>query len=521
MRVQSAPAASRRDAIVQVVERGLNLAESQRHLGPRSDAEVTSALAEVAAAGEKTAPQAPEAASARALLPRPLGGAEDGPGQSAPGFRLRSCSSKRRPRGSRTCRTSSTAGGRGRAAASSSSEGFKSDRAAGAVPDRAAGPKGRSCGPTSPTTASRCSSPTASTTRTCPSCATRPPRRTCRKTPSIHLFEMNLDGSGVRQLTRGRYDDFDARYLPRRRDRVPFDAQGVFLQCSKANTAATRAGRPARQLRALRRRQLPARARLHAARHGRATGRTCGRSRPSRISSGRPAVANDGRILYTRWDYIDRFNGHFFSLWSTNPDGTNPQLVYGNYTVRPQVVSEAVPIPNSQKLVFTAAAHHSILGGSLCLLDRTRGTEEAAPLVRLTPEVPFPETEAWPNTTTPIPGRSPRSTTWWAGPIASCRRTRRVDDAEQNPGQRDGHLPLRRLRQPGAALPRSGDLLGQSRSRSAPRPKPPAYAGVAGDGPQEGALPPAGRLPGAAGRAARHDQAACGSSACRPRSSRT
>ena len=58
-----------------------------------------------------------------------------------------------------------------------------------------------------------------------------------------------------------------------------------------------------------------------------------------------PSVANDGRILYTRWDYIDRFNGHFFSLWSTNPDGTNPQLVYGNYTVQPQVVFEARSIP--------------------------------------------------------------------------------------------------------------------------------------------------------------------------------
>ena len=29
-----------------------------------------------------------------------------------------------------------------------------------------------------------------------------------------HLFEMNLDGSGVRQLTHGKYDDFDGRYLP-------------------------------------------------------------------------------------------------------------------------------------------------------------------------------------------------------------------------------------------------------------------------------------------------------------------
>ena len=60
-----------------------------------------------------------------------------------------------------------------------------------------------------------------------------------------------------------------------------------------------------------------------------------------------PAVAADGRILYARWDYIDRFNGHFMSLWSTNPDGTGSQLVYGNYTVRPQCVFEARSVPGS------------------------------------------------------------------------------------------------------------------------------------------------------------------------------
>ncbi len=110
-----------------------------------------------------------------------------------------------------------------------------------------------------------------------------------------------------------------------------------------------------------------------------------------------PSVAADGRILYARWDYIDRFNGPFMSLWSTNPTGTNPQLVYGNYTSRPQCVFEARAVPNSQKLVFTAAAHHSNMGGSLVLLDRTRGTEHERPLTRLTPDVCFPETEGWPR----------------------------------------------------------------------------------------------------------------------------
>ncbi|MHC4646859.1 MAG: HzsA-related protein, partial [Planctomycetota bacterium] len=146
-----------------------------------------------------------------------------------------------------------------------------------------------------------------------------------------------------------------------------------------------------------------------------------------------PALANDGRILYTRWDYIDRFNGHFFSLWSTNTDGTNPQLVYGNFTVRPQAVLEARPIPNSRKLIFTASAHHSITGGSLVLLDRTRGIEDSDPLVRLTPEVAFPETEAWADMyyANPYPLSEDHYLVCW-----SDRRLPphcRVDDSKDNP----------------------------------------------------------------------------------------
>jgi len=116
-----------------------------------------------------------------------------------------------------------------------------------------------------------------------------------------------------------------------------------------------------------------------------------------------PAVANDGCILYCRWDYIDRFNGHFFSLWSTHPDGTHGNLVYGNYTASPQATMEPRPIPGSDKIVFTASAHHSITGGSLVLLDRTRDTEGTAPITRLTPEVPFPEAEKNIHMFIPIP----------------------------------------------------------------------------------------------------------------------
>ena len=210
------------------------------------------------------------------------------------------------------------------------------------------------------------------------------------------IYEMKVDGSERRQITFGRYDDFDARYLPNGDIVFLSTRKGLPLQCTSLASDATRlSDLPDSYVRCGgdSHRPVPVFT-LHlmdAAGHN---------IRPFSAFENfewSPSVANDGRILYTRWDYIDRFNGHFFSLWSANQDGGNPQLAYGNYTVKPQVVLEARSIPGSSKLVFTACAHHSITGGSLCLLDRSQGLEDQAPLTRLTPEVCFPETEGSPT----------------------------------------------------------------------------------------------------------------------------
>lgn len=207
-----------------------------------------------------------------------------------------------------------------------------------------------------------------------------------------HLFEMDLTTGECRQLTRGKYDDFDGRYLPTGDILFLSTRKGQFLQTSRTNTQSTLASdlvdsyvrcggddyRP-----------VPVFTMHIVSEDG---------SRMWPASSFEtfeytPSIANDGRVLYCRWDYIDRFNGHFFSLWSSHWDGTNAQLVYGNYTMRPQATMEPRSIPNSNKIVFTASAHHSITGGSLVLLDPSQGNEGESPLTRLTPEVPFPETE--------------------------------------------------------------------------------------------------------------------------------
>ncbi|HXP61302.1 MAG TPA: discoidin domain-containing protein [Dongiaceae bacterium] len=211
-----------------------------------------------------------------------------------------------------------------------------------------------------------------------------------------NLHEMNLDGTGRRRLTQGRYDDFDARYLPNGEILFLSTRRGLALQASRSFSDATRsADLPDSYVRCGgdSHRPVPVFT-LHVMD---ADGRNIRPLSAFENFEWTPSVAADGRILYTRWDYIDRFNGNFFSLWSSGQDGSNPQLVYGNYTARPQVKCEARSIPGSSKLVITAGAHHSITGGSLCLLDRAGGTELAQPLTRLTPEVCFPETEGWPE----------------------------------------------------------------------------------------------------------------------------
>ena len=108
-----------------------------------------------------------------------------------------------------------------------------------------------------------------------------------------------------------------------------------------------------------------------------------------------PSVLPDGRIIYTRWDYINRHNTWFQSLWVTKPDGTATAHYYGNYTRNPCVIAESRSIPGTGKVVATAAAHHFITGGSIIVVDPRKGQDGPEPLTRITPEVKFPETEGW------------------------------------------------------------------------------------------------------------------------------
>jgi len=111
-----------------------------------------------------------------------------------------------------------------------------------------------------------------------------------------------------------------------------------------------------------------------------------------------PSINNDGMIVYTRWDYVDRDTNIAHHLWSCFPDGRDPRSFHGNYPLkrenRPWMEMSIRAIPGSHKYVATAAAHHGHAFGSLVLIDQRLEDDRAmAQITRLTPEVPFPEAE--------------------------------------------------------------------------------------------------------------------------------
>lgn len=211
-----------------------------------------------------------------------------------------------------------------------------------------------------------------------------------------HVYRINVDGSGLVRLTRGKYDDFDARWLPNGEIVFLSTRRGQSIQVGKVSGAeciegaagdsyVRCGGGPERPVAVYT---------LHVMNVG---GGDIRQISPFEMFEWTPAVDRDGRILYARWDYVDRWNMPFMSLWSTLPDGTSAQAVFKNYTQNPHCAFEARPIPGSNKLIFTASGHHSNTGGSLVLLDRNIAADGDGPMKRLTPEVCFPETEGWPQ----------------------------------------------------------------------------------------------------------------------------
>lgn len=83
-----------------------------------------------------------------------------------------------------------------------------------------------------------------------------------------------------------------------------------------------------------------------------------------------PTVTEDGRILYTRWDYNDRTQMFVQALFSMNADGTGQTAVFGNNTNNPTTLMHTVGVPGAtNKYLTIVSGHHVVQGGKIAWID--------------------------------------------------------------------------------------------------------------------------------------------------------
>ena len=186
--------------------------------------------------------------------------------------------------------------------------------------------------------------------------------------PYYHLYEIGADGTGLVQLTDGPFDDFEPTYLP----------DGGIMFCSSRCNRVVNCWR------------TPVATLYRCDADGAGV-----RVVSSNIEhDNTPWVLPDGRVLYMRWEYVDRNQLAFHHLWTTNPDGTGQMVYYGNQypgtaamNAEPGPVPgkhpgismlDAKPIPGTNKVVASFSPSHGRPEhmGAVTIVDPAGGPDD-------------------------------------------------------------------------------------------------------------------------------------------------
>ena len=182
-----------------------------------------------------------------------------------------------------------------------------------------------------------------------------------------HIFKVNLDGSELVQLTDGTWNDFDPCWLPNGRIAFMSERRGGYLRCGRVCPIYTLYDMA-----------------------GDGSDITCLSFHET--NEWDPSVTHDGRIIYTRWDYVDRYGCTAHLPWITTLDGRDSRAVHGNFAPAPTSARHGDRLPRDARLA------------------EVRGHGRPAPRPGLSVHW-CSSTRAWPTTTAWLPcgGSRPRS----------------------------------------------------------------------------------------------------------------
>ena len=176
---------------------------------------------------------------------------------------------------------------------------------------------------------------------------------------SYHIYEMDLKSRKIKQLTRlAEVSDIDPIYLP--------DGDIAF-----ASTRAAKYCGCNRHIMCNLYKMSP-------------DGANITQIGNSIEFEGTPSITRDGKILYTRWEYVDRNFSGAQGLWTCNPDGTRHALYWGQETKNPAL--NGIQIPNSNKVAAILSSCHDIAWGALAIIDKNIGVEGEKSVVKIFPE---------------------------------------------------------------------------------------------------------------------------------------
>jgi len=185
-----------------------------------------------------------------------------------------------------------------------------------------------------------------------------------------HLYEINVDGSALKQLTFApRVSDIQPLYLPDGSIIFSSTRDPKYIPCQRHLMAnlfkMNRDGSNIHQI-------------------GYNT-----------QFEGRASLMPDGRILYTRWEYVDKHFSSAYGLWTVNPDGTDHALYYGNYAWQPAAIVDARIIPDTGNFVAVFTTAHELGWGAMVVGDRSRGLDGLKPILKSWPSDISPFMSQW------------------------------------------------------------------------------------------------------------------------------
>ena len=180
-----------------------------------------------------------------------------------------------------------------------------------------------------------------------------------KKAEGYHLFVINTDGSCLRQITEGPWHDYNACWLP--------DGGIAFLSTRESRFAYCWVS-PVGVLHRMER-----------------DGSRVRRLSANIVNDFTPSVLPDGRIIYSRWEYVDKPAIPVQSLWTIHPDGTALAGYFGNRVLSPATFMEARAIPGSDNVLCVLTSHNGPCRGALGIIDRSRGVNAQAAIENITP----------------------------------------------------------------------------------------------------------------------------------------